>query len=196
MAKKWNTLGRILLAPTAFGVLGAPYAQAQAPQPQATQPTAQPAVAESPAAQPVAESPGAVVQDVALADDGVLRGILVTAENAPLTQARVQIWMQEHEVASTQTDSAGRFAVRGLRGGAYQIVAGDAAMVCRLWAPGTAPPHALKTIVLVQGTNVVRGDLLPWYDWCMDPLLVSGLVATAIAVPLILHDDDDEPSSP
>jgi hypothetical protein len=185
-----SLLGRALLAPAACALLIAPAVRAQAPQaPAPNAPAAAPAAGEAPL-------PALATTDIALAEGGLLHGVLVNMENAPVGGATVQFWMQEHEVATTQTDAEGRFAVRGLRGGTYRVVSGDAVQMCRLWAPGTAPPQALRGLVLVGGTSVVRGILPPWYDWCIDPLLVTGLVATAIAVPLALHDEDDEPSSP
>lgn len=184
-----SRLGKALLAPAACALLLAPSVEAQVPPAPSAEARTAPAAGD-------AAMPALPTSDIALAEGGMLHGVLVDAENTPIPNATVQFWMQDHEVATTQTDAEGRFAVRGLRGGTYRVVSGDAAQMCRLWAPGTAPPQALRGMVLVSGTNVVRGILPPWYDWCLDPLLVTGLVAAAIAIPLALHDEDDEPSSP
>ncbi len=98
------------------------------------------------------------VVDVALHDGGVLVGFLLNPQNVPVTDSDVLIHRQGQLVAKTTTNEQGRFVVAGLRGGAYEIVCdGDLAAV-RAWAPGTAPPNALQTVLVVTHDDVIRGQ--------------------------------------
>jgi hypothetical protein len=88
------------------------------------------------------------------------------------------------------------FAAQGLRGGQYKINTVEGSSECRLWAADTAPPSARPAALVVTGNNLVRG--MPgdgvfhsWKEWCMaHPYITAGTVATAVAVPIIIADDD------
>jgi hypothetical protein len=145
----------------------------------------------------------AVIRDVALRPDGLLVGRVFGEAMQPEPGARITIKAGEQTAASTTTDANGVFAVAGLRGGIHQVATDGAVANCRLWAPGTAPPRALSEVRFVRGQDqVVRGQRYGSFmdrtqDWLSDPWVVAGIVATAIAVPVILHnadDDDDEGS--
>jgi hypothetical protein len=100
-----------------------------------------------------------LVADVALGAQGVLLGHVVDEQGRPLDGATVQVTFRGSVVAQTVADQDGRFAVQGLRGGQHRIVAGKSEQIVRLWAAKTAPPSARNAALVVQGQNVVRGQL-------------------------------------
>lgn len=139
--------------------------------------------------------------DVALAAGGVLRGQVVDVHGSPVQQAPVSVRHVLGEVRATVTDGSGRFEIAGLRGGTYQIVAGSSAGVFRLWAPQTAPPSAQPAALIVVAGPQVLGQQGPLASWCCaHPLIIAGLIAAAIAIPIAIHnhqiDRDREPVSP
>lgn len=137
--------------------------------------------------------------DVALRDGGILVGQAVDAEGQPLAKAAVSVHQSDREVAKTLTNQAGWFAVRGLQGGTYQIVAGPAGGVYRLWTPATAPPSALQSALVTAGSPRVRGQQGPLGSWlCCNPWILAGIVAAAVAIPVAIHNArvDRAPSSP
>jgi hypothetical protein len=82
--------------------------------------------------------------------------------------------------------------------------------VYRAWAPRTAPPSANRAILAVAREDSVRGQYAPpiaaapagpgpfgkTMNWISDhPLITAGIVATAIAVPVAIAADDDDPAS-
>jgi hypothetical protein len=104
------------------------------------------------------------------------------------------------EVATTLAGEDGRFEMRGLRGGTYQIVAGSGTGFYRLWASETAPPAAQSSVLIVSGGPQVLGQQGPFAHWVLQhPWLVAGVVAAAIAVPVAIHNHQvhhDRPVSP
>jgi hypothetical protein len=83
---------------------------------------------------------------------------------------------------------------------------------CRLWAPGSAPPHAQQAVVLVGNETVVRGQS-PSCGRCghcrhccgagrgagplgrlvRNPWVIAGLIGAAVAIPIATDNDDAEP---
>ncbi len=153
------------------------------------------------------------VADVELGAGGQFVGKVVNAQGAPIGATKVSLRQAGQEVANATTDAQGRFDVQGLRGGQYQVVAEEGSVVYRLWAPQTAPPAANKSALIVTGADVLNGQEVGCSDTCgstiggrprgggvvgwmqQHPFLVAAGIATAIAVPLALADDDD-PASP
>lgn len=139
--------------------------------------------------QPGAAS-GAVIRDVALHPGGQLRGQVVDAQQHPCVQIPLRVIRVSDQapVATAQTDGQGQFAVSGLTGGVYRVETPAGAAVYRLWAPNTAPPSAIASALVVQGDPAVRGNLgaIGWLGWT----LIGLGIAAAVAVPLILDDDD------
>jgi len=141
-----------------------------------------------------------VVMDVALGDGGTLLGQVVDPQSTPQAQVPVILRQGEQELAVGKTDANGYFSFSGLRGGVYQVQAADGTGMCRLWAPRTAPPAAQKGVLIVAGKDVVRGDCgsCPRLK-CMlkNPWFIAGVVATAVAVPVIIHNSEGGgPTSP
>jgi hypothetical protein len=145
--------------------------------------------------------------DASLAPGGLLVGQLVDEHQRPIPDAAVTVLSVGRPVAETRTDSHGAFAVKGLRGGVHQVAAAETLTTFRLWATGTAPPNAQESLRIVRGADAVRGQWGPpsflggviehTKVWATNPFIVGGVVATAIAVPVAIHnlDDDDWPSS-
>jgi hypothetical protein len=149
---------------------------------------------------------GSLVRDVALAQGGLLLGQILDESMQPLAGVDVAIQSGGQTMATTKTDSNGTFAVAGLRGGLHQITTRESLQNCRLWAPGTAPPSATEHLRFVPGQDtVIRGQWgpgapSPWMHkakaMATNPWVIGGVVATAIAVPVLVHnlDDDDNGS--
>jgi len=176
----------------------------------------QPVLAGAPAALPSS------VGDVALCEGGVLLGRVVNPEGIGKAGIPVAIVAGKQELAVSKTDADGYFAFRGLRGGVYQVASSDGQGVYRLWSPDTAPPSAEQGALVVTNEPVVRGQqcgqqcgqpgtqysnngMLPGMRyggrlrfWLSNPWVLGGLVATAVAVPVIIiaTDDDDDPHTP
>lgn len=149
------------------------------------------------AASPETEKPHVI--DVALGEGGVLLGQVVNTQGVSEANTPVKLFDGEKELAVSKTDDNGYFAFRGLRGGMYQLSAAEGTGVYRLWAPRTAPPSANKGALLVAGEDLARGQTgARIRSWLSNPWVVAGIVATAVAVPVAIHndDDDDEPVSP
>lgn len=141
----------------------------------------------------------AQIRDVELAYGGLLVGRKLDASGRPVAGAEVSIRTEGHTLASTQSDAEGVFAVAKLRGGVHEIATDDSVQVCRLWANGTAPPRTPRSIDVVSGEEVVRGQWGPPPGnhllqkakvWATNPLVIGGVVAAAVALPIALSDDD------
>lgn len=161
--------------------------------------------------EPVLAAPPVVapaVADVAMSAGGVFTGKVVTAQGVPMEKTEVSLQQAGVEIAKATTNEEGVFAVQGLRGGLYQVVAGGGMVSYRLWAAKTAPPIANRSALIVTGEEVLNGQhcgsVIPAathgrgggvMGWArQNPLLVAAGIATAIAVPLALADDDDPAS--
>jgi len=133
------------------------------------------------------------VRDVALQEGGLLKGQVLDTQGAAVAGIPVAVVLQGKPIATTKTDASGGFAVAGLGGGIYQIVTPQGGAAYRLWAPRTAPPAATTSALIVNGDNVVRGGVGGGglIGFLANPWVLGGIVAAAIAVPLVLDDDDD-----
>ena len=143
----------------------------------------------------------------------------VISQGVPL--AKVPVLLQgrdfqgrDREIAQAMTDANGNFAVRGLRGGVSQLAAGGSQEIFRLWKPGTAPPLAREGVLLVVDRRTVRGQCggpqcgVPtscgpspglckgMSHWLANPWVVTGIVATSVAVPVAIHNSGGRPASP
>jgi hypothetical protein len=150
-------------------------------------------------AEQVAPVAAPVIRDVELSNGGLLIGRLLDANGRPLTDADVSVATGGKQLATTRTDVEGVFAVSKLRGGVHEISTSDNVQVCRLWAPGTAPPRVPKSIDLISGPDAVRGQYGPPPGnrmlreakvWATNPWIVGGVVAAAVAIPVALSDND------
>jgi hypothetical protein len=94
-------------------------------------------------------SPAAV--DVLLHDGGLLVGQVVGTQGHGKGDVVVSLRQQHHEIVRVQTDDTGRFAVKGLRTGAYQLVSRTGQIHVRAWTKSAAPPNAVQQALLVDG---------------------------------------------
>jgi hypothetical protein len=132
---------------------------------------------------PIAATPTApAVVDIALADGGVLHGQLVDLESGKVASVPVSVRAQNQEVARTATASDGRFSVKGLRGGVYQVAAGQGQGIYRLWTAKGAPPSAQKNALVYTQSGGGGGLKM----LLANPIVIAGVVATAIAVPVAI----------
>ncbi|TWU23683.1 carboxypeptidase-like regulatory domain-containing protein [Bythopirellula polymerisocia] len=158
------------------------------------------------AAQPAAITPTAntrqVIEaphDVALADGGTVTGQVVDTAGKPQANMPVTLNSSNKEIARVHTDAEGNFRVASLQGGVYHVATNGNEGVYRFWAPRTAPPGSQTGLNLVSGQNVYRGQVgggpfTSIGQWIAEhPIMTAAGVATAIAVPLALQDDDDDP---
>ena len=151
------------------------------------------------ATRPVATPHKALSEDVALQKGGVLMGRLVDPGGAPIVGATNSLLYNNRVVAHAQTDKQGGFTFSRLRGGVYQVAAPDTRRLYRLWAAGTAPKSAGQVARVVAGQSVMRGQYTRGRvgRWLRSPLgmtAVAAMAATAVAVPVALHNSDREPS--
>lgn len=163
----------------------------------------------------VASTPTA---DVALRTGGTLVGKLVDPQGRPLTKAFVSVVVGGKEIASTVTDSTGGFQLAGLQGGVIEVEAHNTSVLCRAWAPQTAPPQAQSGLLVVAGGDVVCGQNCSHGVGCGAgvgrgsgyvrghgggilgimadrPLVAAGIVGAAIAIPIAVSNSSD-PATP
>ena len=77
-----------------------------------------------------------LVHDVALASGGMLEGQLFDAQGSPKAGMEVALLLEQRSLGTARTDTQGRFAFRGVRGGVYQLTTANGTGSYRLWAPG------------------------------------------------------------
>ena len=102
----------------------------------------------------------------------------------------VSVKAQDREIARATTTADGWFSVQGLHAGVYRLAANDSQGVYRFWAANTAPPSAQHSAIVYTadqaggGAGTSRGGSLKMF--LANPIVLAGIVATAIAVPVAL----------
>jgi len=150
-----------------------------------------------------------------LAQGGLFSGQVVDSQGAVQAETEVVVSYRGKAIAQTKTDSNGMFAVRGLRSGQYNLLVSDGVVPCRLWMDRTAPPAARSAALIVVGSQVVtgQGPLMPGFNpgpgfaspggggggilgyMQSHPMIAAGAVVTAVAVPVAVSSNNDNPSS-
>ncbi len=133
----------------------------------------------------VEPTPQPAVADVALANGGTLHGQVLDPQGGGVAGVPVSLRTQDRNVTTTTTAADGRFAVPNLRGGVYQVAAAKGRGNYRLWTVGTAPPSAQNGAIIYTG-NGNGGSKLKMF--LANPIVIAGIVATAIAVPVALNN--------
>lgn len=133
---------------------------------------------------------GTPVTDVQLREGNVLVGKVITPENAAVADTEVTLLSAGHKIAQGKTDSNGYFAFKGVRSGLYQVAAADGQGTYRLWSHRMAPPKAQQGALVYAGQKIVRGQngFRGVRNFLANPIVIAGIVATAIAVPVAIHN--------
>ena len=152
------------------------------------------------------ENPAPIAMDLALSGkDGLLLGQLVDPNGAALANQAVRLVVDNHVMARGKSDKRGYFAFRHLRGGVYQVASKDSFVTVRAWSDGTAPKSAKPKVLLVVGRETVRAQQSPPENGkcgsrigrlLKRPVVVAGIVATAVAVPLSVNSSKKSTDSP
>jgi hypothetical protein len=129
-----------------------------------------------------AVEPAPAVGDIALGDGGVLHGRLVNLQGGSVADVPVALRAQNRQVATATTTADGSFSVKGLKSGVYHVAAAQGNGVYRLWTARTAPPAA-KNAAIVYTQHGSGGGL---GGFITNPIVIAGVVATAVAVPVAL----------
>jgi len=140
--------------------------------------------------------PQSRVGDVALDAAGYLLGQVVDRQGLPVADRPVALGQMGRQIARTRTDAFGRFRVGPLRGGTYHVSVGRHGELVRAWVARTAPPAAGDVALLVVGDDVVRGQMPLEQFFASDAVVICGMVAAAIAIPIALNSSHSEPCSP
>jgi predicted alpha/beta hydrolase len=138
-----------------------------------------------------------VIVDVALREHGTMLGQVVDTAGLPKGNVPVSLSSGQQALGTAKTDANGYFAFTGLRGGMYQVVAAEGHGTYRVWTPGTAPPTAQQGALVIAGEDLTRGQFKSGWKFCLaNPWIIAGIVAAAVAIPVAIHnldDDDDVP---
>jgi hypothetical protein len=128
-------------------------------------------------------APQPTVLDVSLVDGGTLQGKVIDLQGGKTSGIPISLQTQNYKTLTTKTTEDGRFSIQGLRGGVYQVAAGQGqSTTYRLWSNGTAPPSAANNaIVYTQNGNSIGG----LKTFLANPVVIAGVVATAVAVPVV-----------
>ncbi len=146
-----------------------------------------------------ASSPRPTTFDLALQRDGLLVGQVIDANGMPQAHVPVTLYADNRELGSTTTNDQGVFAFEGVRSGVYTIAAADGVAQYRVWQPRLAPPGAAQNAVVVARQDLTRGQVPGRLGMFLSrPLVIAGVVAAAIAIPLAiaLSDDEEAPATP
>jgi len=134
--------------------------------------------------------------DVVLSSAGDLTGRVITAEGTPVDGAIVTLSQNGKGVGRTTSDESGNFTLASVKGGLYQVSAGQTTQAVRVWQPEAAPPSARPTTTLVQGT-VVRGQD-EWDYFETDEMVIAaiGTAALIVGIAALVEADDDDNNGP
>ena len=136
--------------------------------------------------------------DVKLTKTGALVGQVLDVQGKAVVGKPVAVQYQNKLVAAPTTDKNGYFALQGVRPGVYRIASMKGVADYRVWTEQTAPPKAAAGALLIEGKEVIRGQIngMALRNLLANPLVVAGIVATAVAVPVAVHNSQTRhPSS-
>ena len=145
------------------------------------------------------------VADVQLQTGGLLHGQLVDKQGNALAATNIVV-TNDRAQWQTQTDAQGRFQIAGLSGSTYRMAVGQQVQMIRAWSPGTAPPKTVTGLLVVKDNGVVLGQhcaspvcgsaIAAAKHPLANPWIFGGLVAAAIAIPVAIHNSDDDSATP
>jgi hypothetical protein len=131
---------------------------------------------------------GIPIVDVALDARQCLRGQVVAADGVPLSDATLTLRRNGELVQESAADDLGQFQIQVPRGGVYELVAQGESTYLRVWTAKAAPPGCAQQLIVVRG-DVLRGQSgrIPYTQ--VNPWLVAGVVAVAVAIPVVLANN-------
>lgn len=142
--------------------------------------------------------------DVILSGGGVMQGYVVDAQGVPQADVEITLTTEDQEQVATRSDEKGRFGYRGIEGGSYQLTTEHGVVLCRAWTPTTAPPRSAATMLLVHDQELVRGQWAapPGVNGAVsrmkrvmtNPFAVAAIVGAAIAIPVAVHNANQDDS--
>ena len=131
------------------------------------------------------------VEDLSLQGETLVGG-LVDQNGKGVEDAPVLIAQNGKTLLKLRTDSEGRFAAKGIRPGVYQVVSHGAAGNYRVWSADQAPATAKRGVIHQVDPQIARGHSHSMLtNLLSNPLVIAGIIATAIAMPLALDDDNN-----
>lgn len=153
----------------------------------------QPCFATSPVSSAGTASPAGIV-DVRLDEYGALHGRLLDPAGQSLAGRPAVLQQAGGAISRTQTDASGGFVLQRVSGGVHQLTTEQGAVTCRVWTHAAAPPSASDQLTVIAGQPVVRGQQ-PFSCIFTNPLFIGLVIAAAIAIPLAVHNSqNDNPS--
>ena len=121
-----------------------------------------------------------VVTDIALSTGNTFTGQVVDAQGHGVDGAAVTVRQGGKDIAKTTSSNEGYFSVTGLRGGTYEVEAGQSRGMYRFWAVNTAPPSAQNQALLVSDAKVIRGQGVGGGSAITYAALGSGIAGTTL----------------
>ena len=125
--------------------------------------------------------------DVILDDGMCLEGQVVSELGEPLDGTKLTLMRDGAVVSQFAANESGRFRVRLPRAGVYQLAVDEQLTTLRAWTPKAAPPSCAKSLLIVRG-NILRGQngQIPFTQ--VNPWLVAGVIAAAVAIPIVISN--------
>ena len=147
--------------------------------------------------------------EIVLAKSGTAVGQILDNRGAPQAGQSVTVYHNSAPIVKTVSDRNGRFAVASLRPGVHEVAVGDSRRVVRFWPEDSAPPSAVRRIVVVSGSVVRSQDSCCQDPCCGDPCCQGGTDCTTVGVVAAvvggvvggvigynLRDHDSRPATP
>lgn len=152
-----------------------------------------------------AAAPAVPSVDVVLTSDGVLHGYVVNGAGVPMGNVQVTLTSPTGDVVSAESDEKGRFGFRGLQGAGYQLETEHGVVMCRAWTAKAAPPKSAATLLLVHDAELARGQwsappgvnsgVSRLKRAMTNPFFVATIVGAAVAIPVAIHNANQDDSS-
>ncbi|MDG2380263.1 MAG: hypothetical protein P8N76_01175 [Pirellulaceae bacterium] len=138
------------------------------------------------------------VHDIQLNAQGKLRVVVVDGQGQRIPQSQIKLTRDDFSASPQSTlgvtNNRGEHTFQKLAGGIYRLETDQGICMCRLWTKAAAPPSASQSLLIVNDTRIARGQRPIREIFRSDPILMTALVAAAIAIPLAIHQSKDKSS--
>jgi hypothetical protein len=121
-----------------------------------------------------------------------------------VANAEVRLRSPDGQQVATRSDNEGRFGYQGVAGGTYHLETEYGQVACRTWTPQAAPPKSSSTLLLVHDAELARGQWGPppaangfvsnMKETLTHPFAVAAIIGAAVAIPVAIHNADDDDS--